>query len=690
MKPMEMEKFILKYFVDSPQSHIPRDRNLENKIMTASKADYIFQYQFDEELTKKIVDSQNALRSRDRAKIKQRMTLKEIIEEPHLPINVFLPNLYAFLEWKGIKFDTFMQDPSSFIEEWKEVEVSTSRIRALNIHIINNCFPGLCWCIMDNSLNDLVYMSSLTRSEKSKVFLPIIQELEKKIYRYVFPLSSYQKHLFNAEYIKDSDCVIICDYIELAHYNQMIRLRCHNKKIVWCSWYGEDENIKKYDWSILKGKKIYYFLYPHQNMKIYDIMRTAINVKSHLREKNITKDIDFICTTHNILRHISGWRFKVLQSPINDNNIFEYWKSMNSLNQRSSATFRCQKNERVLIKKPFLYSQIGTFIYGTDTSLLSLFIRLYVKSLASSDKFLNGWKNINTENLCVVYFYYPTNDPFQINLDSSDDLFIIPVNHTKGMTLSDFHYEININIEEVFSCIGAKENVVVVLDQVYPTDFSGVITPKAYYKEFVCFFESLKNRGITSILVAKGIEPEKKYSSVRKKNIRSLFRGPFKNQLKISKQISETLTTKMIIQIQSPFIEKGASRNFCCDFKESEQGDTFKVVRDRLKKKSTWMKKPKKKLVSEVLKLRNKRCSLQVISETLKVDISWIKRISGERKKCGDNADAITSNLWGPNRRKRGDGDIKLQNQSIKKLPAPSTSNLTSQIYDTSKTPEKE
>jgi hypothetical protein len=299
--------------------------------------------------------------------------------------------------------------------------------------------------------------------------------------------------------------------------------------------------------------------------------------------------------------------------------------------------------------------------------LLSLFIRLYVKSLASSDKFLNGWKNINTENLCVVYFYYPTHDPFQIDLDSSDDLFIIPVNHPKGMTLSDFHYEININIEEVFSCIGAKENVVVVLDQVYPTDFSGVITPKAYYKEFVWFFESLKNRGITSILVAKDIEPEKKYSSARKKNIRSLFRGPFKNQVKISKQISETSSTKMIVQIQSPFIEKGARRNFCCEFKESEKGETFKVVKDRLKKKSSWMKKPKKKLVSEVLKLLNKGYRLQIISKTLKVHISWIKRISGERKKCGDNADAITSNLWGANRRKRGDRDLKLQNESIKK-----------------------
>jgi hypothetical protein len=172
-------------------------------------------------------------------------------------------------------------------------------------------------------------------------------------------LSSYQKHLFNAKYIKDSDCVIICDYIELAHYNQMICLRCDNKKIVWCSWYGEDENIKKYDWSILKGKKIYYLLYPHQNMKIDDMMRTAINVKSHLREKNIAKDINFICTAHNILRHISGWRFKILQSPVYDNQILEYWKSMNSLGQRFFATFRCQKNERVLIKKPFCMLKSG-------------------------------------------------------------------------------------------------------------------------------------------------------------------------------------------------------------------------------------------------------------------------------------------------------------------------------------------
>lgn len=87
-------------------------------------------------------------------------------------------------------------------------------------------------------------------------------------------------HLNN--YYSSKTIVILTDSIEIAQKNQNMLSKKGHRGIIWVSWYGEQSTIDQVDWEPLKNKTIYYLLKEHSGMDGERACAVALAVRKHL------------------------------------------------------------------------------------------------------------------------------------------------------------------------------------------------------------------------------------------------------------------------------------------------------------------------------------------------------------------------------------------------------------------------
>lgn len=146
-----------------------------------------------------------------------------------------------------------------------------------------------------------------------KLVLPIVFFEHKKCdskFKFYFPMPGrlYNIHLLQANR-EDIQKIFITCSIEIAKRNQMELYRQERKGFAWSSWHGKTDSI---DWSIFKGRQVYYLLKKHSGKTKEDIYRTALEIYKKLSEAGVA-DIKFIYCLADFNPR-DPYRFKIISS----------------------------------------------------------------------------------------------------------------------------------------------------------------------------------------------------------------------------------------------------------------------------------------------------------------------------------------------------------------------------------------
>lgn len=656
---------------------IPRDFEIEAKIITASKIEYLlesskdnvlkawgnmaftahgksYEINFEHGYFRNIVCTDQ--QGHPKIGIGDVSILEElgICAKGELPIRTPLISLFRLL--KNIS----IEEAITQLAEMFEINRDTPLKPETNLQIFFNensiVFLKYCQTIYKYHIDDCDYYYALVLIKylgKKKVLIPV-SCLERNQYCFPPVLPDNIQPLFNGHCLKrggSKPIVILTDSIELAGINQIVLDQARVYDIVWISWWSDGGPDLNFEWSLLKNHRVFYILKEHSGLDDKTVYINAKAVKKQLDQIGV-KEFKYVhyhaCGNGSAKQSMYSSPFPIVYT------VEEFEKAMSCKNPSQPLSFKKFKNDlsqlaprRRILMSPFIYDRSATLICGDSAS--TWFALNMTFALSKGKSAFEGWCS-GSKPAEVLYLYgeddgyFSFGEKLNVILKVFTEREKVPFEQFKNPHLSILGLAQPFPKEAGVIISFSKFSWNVINKQQYPHDYQAAEfvnsqvasvgnQQKSEGKLLVLdnlFSDSKGSLTIQNILINEFkrcgwaviiVDSFENKASLNKLNTDSV--------IKIRKNASDKSILEMSVKVDSLF---NGENKFICKLDFNAGHPAFMRIKDQPPKWPGALVKPRCELVRDVKELYLKGFKGQAIADELGISLSMVKKLKAEFK----------------------------------------------------------
>ena len=668
-----IENYLIHNFKNMKADLIPRDYEIEDKVILASKIEYFLQTSKDNVLkafagssftapdgkTYEINFKDNGcfwkltyVDQEGRQLIKFNSGYKSILEELSIcakgvpaPVTPII-NLYRW--FKATSLDDAIFQLAQLLDINKDTPIDHVKLspmfewdsKAFLEYFINICEYRVCG--ISYGLILIKYLG------EKKVLIPTCHFPTNHYCFLPFSSENNTFPLFNAfNRMNSMPIVILTDSIELAGINQLLLDRARVSEITWISWLGEGKTISNFDWSLLKDHRVYYLLKEHSGQGGKLVYNTAKAVKNKLDQIGV-KEFKYVSYLDDgIDLEVPSRRSKPIPVIY---TVDEFEKVMSTKDPSLPLSLKEFRNDlsrlahnRPQLMSPFIYSRSATSIVR-DSDSTTWFALNMAFALSRGLRAFEGWCS-GGKPATVLYLYGEDGGYFSLgeklmtilkvflardkisfeqfekpilSLWSSTPSF--PIRKDGTNCFSNFFWNI-IDKQQ-----GQQDYQIA---EFVKFQASSVVNQPQLERKLLVL-DNLFSDSIESLAIQNNLIREFKRSGwaivivAAEKEINKLS---IDSVIKVKNSTSDEGILKISVNVESLF--KGETK-FICKLDFNAGHPTFIKIKNHEPKWPDPLKRPRRQLIADVLQLRYNGLKGQASADKLGLSLSMVKKLTTE------------------------------------------------------------
>ena len=668
-----IENYLIHNFKNMKADLIPRNYEIEDKVILASKIEYFLQTSKDNVLKAFAGSSFTApdgktyeINFRDNGRfwkltyvdqegrqlIKFNSGYKSILEELSIcakgvpaPVTPII-NLYRW--FKATSLDDAIFQLARLLDINKDTPINPTELIPM-FEWDSKAFIQYFIDVFEYRICEFSYGLILIKylGEK-KVLIPMCRFFTNQYCFFPFSSENNTFPLFNAFERKNSmPIVIITDSIEIAGINQFILDRARVSDITWISWFGEGKTISNFDWSLLKDHRVYYLLKEHSGQGGKLVYNTAKTVKNKLDQIGV-KEFKYISYLDDGIDHEvpSG-----LSKPIPVIYTVEEFEKVMSVKdpflplslQEFRNNLSLLARDRALLMSPFIYQRSATLICG-DQNSAPWFALNMAFALSKGARAFEGWCS-GGKSATVLYLhredngYFSFGEKLMLILKIFTDRDKIPFEQFANPVLplwGSYPQAFPIKLGNINHSCNFFWNIID--KRQWPYDYqiaefvkfqTAHIGNQPQLERKLLVIDNLFSNSIESMTIQNNLITELKRAGWAIATVTSstINKPAADSMIKVKSSTSDEGSLKISVNIESLF--KG-EKKFICKLDCNTKHPTFVKIKERSPKWPDPLKKPRWQLLAEVTMLHNGKFKGQEIANKLGISLSMVKKLKKE------------------------------------------------------------